>query len=148
MISNDMRLKTAASARKIPVHPELAKIGFLELARKARERPGQLLFSDLPASSDHYPSSIFSKRFATFLKSLDLNESGRKVSFHSFRHTFRDALRTENANPDLVDELGGWSRSRKVSSAYGDGARIEVLKRLIDAIDYRLDLSHLYVAIA
>ena len=146
MISNDMRLKTAASARKIPVHPELANLGFLELARKARERPGQLLFSDLPASSDNYPSSIFSKRFATFLKSLDLNEAGRKVSFHSFRHTFRDALRTENANPDLVDELGGWSRSRKVSSAYGDGAKIEVLKRLIDAVDYQLDLRHLYVS--
>ena len=143
-ITPDMKVKNENAYRRVPVHDELLKIGFLKLVAEAASRSDKLLFPDVPNGSDGYQSSIFSKRYATFCRSLDLNEPGRKVVFHSFRHTFRDALRVPNANTDLVEELGGWSRGAKTSSSYGDGASAEVLRPLIESIVYGLDLSHLY----
>ena len=48
------------------------------------------MFDDVPPGPDGYASSTFSKRYSTFWKSLDVAEPGRRVSFHSFRHNFRD----------------------------------------------------------
>lgn len=143
-ISPDMQVKTVNGYRQVPVHQELLRIGFTALVEKARNRPSKLLFDDVPAASDSYRSTVFSKRYATFIRSLKLDEPGRKVTFHSFRHSFRDQLRRPHANPDLVRELGGWSRGSDTSTAYGDGTPAHVLRELVDSIDYGIDFSHLY----
>lgn len=77
------------------------------------------------------------------MRSLGLKEPCRKVSSHSFRHNFRDALRLPTANQDLVRELGGWSRGDHTSTSYGYGARAAALRPLVERIRYELDLSHL-----
>lgn len=144
IVSPDMRVKTKNSYRQVPLHRELVKIGFMGLVTEAQDRPGKELFADVPPGLDGYRSSVFSKRYATFLRSLRLEETERKVTFHSFRHTFRDQLRRPEANPDLVRELCGHSRGREVSTSYGDGTPAHVLRPMVDAIDYGVDLSHLY----
>jgi integrase len=137
-------VKTVNGYRQIPVHRDLLKIGFVGLVEEARKHPDKLLFPDVPTGSDSYRSSVFSKRYATFLRSLKLEEGERRVTFHSFRHTFRDQLRRPEANTDLVRELGGWSRGSETSTAYGDGTPAHVLRTLVDGIDYGIDLTHLY----
>lgn len=143
LIGVDMRLKTRASYRVVPMHRELIRCGLLTQITGLRD-DDTLLFGDVPQATDGYGSSIFSKRYATFWKSLNAAEAGRKVSFHSFRHNFRDALRFPGADEGLVRELGGWSRGGSVSDSYGDGARAAVLRPLVDAVHYNLDLSALY----
>jgi integrase len=145
LIGGDMTVKTKASYRVVPVHRELLRCGLIaHVANLAHD--DSLLFDDVPPGPDGYASSTFSKRYASFWKSLKAGEPDRKVGFHSFRHNFRDALRVPGADDALVKELGGWSRGGSVSDSYGDGARAAVLRPLIDAITYKLDLSRLHGA--
>lgn len=143
LINTDMQVKTAAGHRVVPMHRELIRCGLPAYIAGLREEDA-LLFDDVPPGPDGYASSTFSKRYATFWKSLNVAEAGRKVSFHSFRHNFRDALRLPGADEALVKELGGWSRGGSVSDSYGDGARAAVLRPIIDAVAYNLDLAHLH----
>ena len=142
-VSPDMQVKTDNSFRQVPIHHELLRVGFMQLADDAQNKVGKLLFDDVPPGADGYRSSNFSKRYRTFLRSLKLDEPSRKVSFHSFRHNFRDALRKNENSTDLVRELCGHSRGSEVSTAYGEGTPAHVLRPMVNAIDYQLDLSHL-----
>ncbi|WP_380787123.1 site-specific integrase [Sphingomonas sp. R86521] len=145
MIGGDMSVKTKASYRVVPVHRELIRCGLISYVAKLAD-DNALLFDDVPAGSDGYASSTFSKRYAHFWKSLGATEPDRKVGFHSFRHNFRDALRVPGADEALVKELGGWSRGSSVSNSYGDGARAAVLRSLLDAVSYNVDFSALHVS--
>ena len=67
-----------------------------------------------------------------------------KTSFHSFRHTWRDALREADVSEERVRALGGWAE-RETHGHYGGGLRISTLAKEIGRIKYPgLDLSHLY----
>lgn len=143
LVGDNMQVKTAASYRVVPLHCELIRCGLLKHVQQLKNA-NDLLFDDVPFGPDGYASSTFSKRYATFWKSLEADEPGRKVSFHSLRHNFRDALRQPGIDRNLAKEVGGWSRSDDVSDSYGDGARAVVLRPIIDAIVYNLDLSHLH----
>jgi len=143
LIGENMQVKTEASYRVVPVPDILLKCGFAEFVeRKADD--ADLIFDDVEEGSDGYRSSVFSKRYATFQKSLDLDEPGRKVSFHSFRHNFRDALRLPDVDTALAREIGGWSRGGDTFDSYGDGARAVVLRPLINRVAYDVDFSHLF----
>lgn len=147
LMSSDMRVKTRASYRVVPMHEQLVRIGLVDFAASKGDDHA-LLFDDVPPGADDYRSSTFSKRYRTFTRSLNLKEAGRNVSFHSFRHNFRDALRLPDINPDLTKEIGGWSRGSDVDQSYGDGARAVHLRPVIDSITYDVDFSHLYVRAA
>lgn len=146
LIAPGMKVKTENGFREVPLHRELLQIGFmLHVAERRRHGDACLLFDDVPPASDGYRSTNFSKRFATFLKSLGIKDDPRRTCFHSYRHNFRDALRQPEANPDFVREAGGWA-SRDTSDIYGDGTPAHLMRGLIDGIDYDLDLGHLYSA--
>jgi integrase len=134
----DVLLKTNAAMRNIPVHSELMKIGLAEYFRGKKGR----LFPELTAPTVRKRTTYYSRWFSNrFLASVGI--SGRMVSFHSFRHNFRDALREGNVQHDFVNMLGGWA-PRTASNKYG-GGRAPVLKREIEKVSYPgLDLSHLY----
>lgn len=148
-VDDDMeQVKTVNSYRVVPMHPELVRIGLLGFVNGKAEAKAPLLFGDVIPDVDGYRSTRFSKIYARLVKGLGLNEPGRKVTFHSFRHSFRDALRLPDANHDLVRELGGWSRGQDTSTSYGDGASAAALRPLIDRVAYALDLTHLHSASA
>jgi integrase len=137
------RVKTAAGHRFVPVHPELKRIGFLDhIAAVRRSSPaGARLFPELPIASTGYISDNFSKWFARFLDHLGIDD--RRKGFHSFRHTFRDALREAEIPQDRVRELGGWS-SGATEDDYGSGTRPSTLAKEIAKIRYDgVDFSHL-----
>jgi integrase len=139
-----MRLKTPSAKREVPIHPELARIGLVALAQSRKARQSELLFPDVPAGADGYRSSVFSKRFAAFLKKAGIQASASKVSFHSFRHNFRDALRRAGVPEETAEALGGWSRSSKVSRSYGSGFDADTTYPELCRISYPgLDLSTL-----
>ena len=43
---------------------------------------------------------------------------------HSFRHSMRDRLRNVDVNPELIDEICGWSQ-QSVGQRYGNGYSLE-----------------------
>lgn len=138
-------LKTAVSERKVPIHPELIRIGLLDYVDKLRKAGGKVLLPGLKPDKYGYYSSYPSKRFnESFLpNALTLSE---KQSFHSFRHSFRDAARRIKAPPEFLKAVGAWSQGNLVSDNYGSDAEPEQTLEYVSLIGYPgLDLSHLYV---
>lgn len=138
------KLKTKTSSRAFPVHPELVKFGLLEYADEIRNSGKKNLFPELKPGSYGYASDRIADWFSDGFLPKVIKKDGR-VSFHSFRHNFRDALREAEAPDFVLRELGGWSVSKGVSDNYGSGHKPEQLMEHVAKIAYpELDLSHLY----
>ena len=149
MNTTDKRLKTASSARVVPVHPELLALGFVAFAEARKRRGEDKLFGEVNLGATGYRSQTFSAWFARFAAKAGASSS--KTCFHSFRHTFRDALREAQVSRDIALALGGWTTTgggggaASVSDAYGSGYRMGTLFEAISSVSYPgLDLSHLH----
>ena len=87
----------------------------------------------------------WTKWFGRYLRSVGITD--RRKVFHSFRHSFKDALRAADVSEDLNDALLGQKNS-SVGRSYGakqkSGAKdivrrfgIERLKSAVYAVEYK-----------
>lgn len=142
VLTKDMVLKNGNAEREIPVHPTLEAIGLIEWVERRRNWPTALLFPEVQPDRYGKASCTFSKRFASDLKYLELGERRKKLTFHSFRHTFKGALDRAGIGRDEKDELCGWSRGKEIGRRYGTGLKADVLKHCIGQVDFGIDLTH------
>ena len=112
-------VKTESSLRAIPIHSELIRIGFLEFVEHVRKSDGQSarLFPQLTPGPKGGFGEAFSKWFGRYKQKLGI--SNPSSVFHSFRHGFKDALRTASVNEDINDALTGHSGGNAVACGYG-----------------------------
>jgi integrase len=140
-------IKTATSRRRIPIHPELEKLGFWELLnwRRKQNFPSTFLFSEMPVNKYGDRVAYALRRFnEDFLPKA--MEMGERQSFYSFRHSFRDALRRCKAPSDTLQALGGWSQANSASDDYGDKTDPDLQVEWIRKVHYPiLDLTELYI---
>lgn len=121
-------VKTSASKAKVPIHPMIVQMGFLEFVEdRRRAGDGSSLFPELPRKSDGSYADIFSKWFNRFLDKT-FEGSPPKGTFHSFRHSFRDATRRAKLHPEIADRLGRWSSPTSVGRMYGHGFTMAELR--------------------
>jgi integrase len=139
----DKKLKTRSSARKIPVHSELVRIGFLSHVEEVKAKGHKRVFLDIEKGSDGYYSSIFSKRFARLLTTLGIKHG--QNAFHSFRHNFEDACRNSGLPSELMNALQGHAE-QGMAGRYGRGFALEKLAQGIAKLSYPgLNLNSLYI---
>lgn len=119
---NDKLLKTASSRRKTPIHPKLIDLGLIEYCQKQQQ---QRLFPDVPIANDGTYSATFSKRFGYLLKRLGVKTD--KTSFHSFRHTFVDRLRSVGVQKEIREAIVGHRAINNAHDLYGSSLSIAVL---------------------
>src|SRR5262249_3896288 len=98
-------VKTAASTRRIPVHPELIRLGFLDFVERQRAAGQARLFPELTVGKYGSASAQYSKRFGRLLRSIGITDK-RKV-FHSARHTVKDRLRAAQVPLDVQNAILG-----------------------------------------
>ena len=110
-------LKSATALRTVPVHPQLITLGWLRFVDAARSRDGEGAWL-FPQISPQTPAAIkaWTKWFTRFLRETVVTDH-TKV-FHSFRHTFKDALRAASVPEDLNDALLG-QKNNSVGRGYG-----------------------------
>ncbi len=143
-LTRDMTLKTDNAVREISIHPELERLGFIDWLNSKRSDEAAMLFDEVPLSRYGNRTHVFSKRFATFLKKIELPADRKaKLCFHSFRHTFKDALNNTGASEEVKDEICGWARTKNTGRRYGTGLSADQLKPYIDQVSFGIDLSHL-----
>lgn len=149
-------LKTAASRRRTPIHPELVRCGFLDYA-KAQQAfgPDAWLFPLLPSERPGKRTDAWGKWFGRKTKSLGLrsveglNEAGEALVFHSCRHTMMDALRRATEDPERRYAITGHAEgaNRNVGQSYGKSFPLDDLADVVAKVKFKgLDLSHLYPA--
>jgi len=110
------RLKTTGSARTIPLHPELMRLGFLDLVETAR-RGGSNETWLFPAAAPKVGNiKAWTKWFRRYLNGLGI--TGEREGMHSLRHHFTDALRAAGVDEQLNDALTGHTNN-SVGRSYG-----------------------------
>ena len=114
------RVKTAAGERFVPIHPELEKIGFMNLVEGLRKKGEVKLFPELKADKYGYYGDHLGRWFRNFLTKS--GAAANDTSFHSLRHNYRDALREADISGERVTALGGWAGSGGEGS--GDLSRV------------------------
>lgn len=143
------RIKTQKSSRRIvPVHPELVCLGFLDIVvGRCKEDSRAQIFPMMKKGPRGSFSEDWSKWFGRYLKRIGIPETG--PVFHSFRHNFKDALRSKGESEDVNDALSGHSGGGvgRTYGAKGMAARFG-MERLADAVAKvgypGLTLAHLY----
>jgi integrase len=136
----DTPLKTLAAIRDVPVHPTLIALGLIEYRQQLMGmavRPAQL-FPDL-SKRDKFGdcSPPISKWFTRYRRDLGLERP--KLSFHSLRHSFKDALERSRARAIVMDSLMGHGEDRDdMSKRYGGIADRAELIDAIQAVRYGL----------
>jgi integrase len=137
----DKQLKTASSMRVVPIHPQLIKLGFLELVETRRKQsPKGRIFEDVKPGADGYYSHNFSKYFSGYLKQIGTKTA--KTSFHSFRHNFTDALRTAHVQDSRTKALLGHA-DNSVTAGYGSKYTAADLASDLASVDYGISFDAL-----
>jgi integrase len=139
------RLKTPTAIRTVPVHPQLIELGWLRYVDDVRRRDGvdAWLFASISPQAVG-ALKAWTKWFGRYLRSIGITD--RRKVFHSFRHSFKDALRAADVSEDLNDALLGQKNS-SVGRTYGakqkSGAKdivrcfgMERLKSAVYAVEY------------
>lgn len=144
VLTPDMRLKTPDSQREVPIHSLLVAFGFLGFVEGKRAKGESELFDDVPLASDGTRSTLFSKRFASFLRSVGIKDVSPGSCFHMFRHTMKDALDRGQVPEEHSDAICGWSRGKKMGRKYGDGKDADTLALWVEKLVLpQVDLTHL-----
>lgn len=117
-------LKNSASVRKIPLHPTLIKIGFLDYVELVRPYRGDL-FPYLNADTFGNKSGRPSERFGKYLDSLKIT-SKNKV-FHSFRSTANDLLKQAGVPEETRCQFVGHEHNTVNSRVYSQRHTVEFL---------------------
>ena len=78
------------------------------------------------------------------MKKIGLKDGGRKVSYHSMRHSVETHLTNQNVNPRMIDGLQGHSQKGIGGSVYMKGVKPEVLmKECVEKINWDIDFDKL-----
>ncbi|MFQ2047571.1 tyrosine-type recombinase/integrase [Aeromonas veronii] len=117
----DQKLKTANSARLVPLHGHLLQNGFIEFVKG---RIGGRLFPELPHRQDGY-SHLWGQWFSRH-RPLDKD-------FHSLRHTVGTALKDHGVPLQYAAAILGHTNGAISYDRYGGDVSLEKLKEVIEA---------------
>jgi len=115
---DEQRLKTPSSRRIIPIHTSLLDLGLLRFVHKLRGNGQLRLFPSLTCHRDGY-GHYASRWFERLRTKLGLTNTGRKIDFHSFRHTVADELKQINTPEHVTAALLGQVNNNITYGRYG-----------------------------
>jgi len=120
LTNSDLKLKTLARHRLIPIHEHLIKLGILER------------FSDI---QKNYTSGYLSKFSNKFIKK-HISDSSKKV-LYSFRHTFvATTLQNNMIGEAIIAQLMGHTKTGMTFGRYAKGYVADTLKKAIDTLEF------------
>jgi integrase len=139
------RVKTDSSARRVPVHSELQRCGFLDyLAATSGHPSGQLFPALKPGGPNGKLSWYYSKRFTVLRRRCGIDRPS--VVFHSFRNTVATALENARVPGNEVAEILGHAKAGMSFGVYSQGLGLQELQEVVERIRYPgLRFEHLYV---
>ncbi len=128
------RVKAKASRRKVPIHSELLRLGFLDFVQ-SRSR-GRRLFPDYSFNENGGYGRNLGRWFneTTFLPKLGLKTKG--VVFHCLRHTMVTRLGQAGVPEPIIQCVVGHARAGVTQQVYlREGYTVAQLKAAVDSFE-------------
>ncbi len=136
--ADDKRLKTRTSRRRVPVHPQLIRLGLLDYAKKRKEMGASTLLGiPVPKNGNagHKPGNWFRERFLP--SALGTKRPG--TGWHSFRHSLETRLRAAGVRDDVGNRITGHA-TPGVGPKYGSFG-MEVLRDALLSLEVPAELA-------
>lgn len=115
----NLKLKTLARHRLIPIHSHLLKLGIVE---------------NLVAIQKNYTSDYLSKFSNDFIKQ-NISSSTKKV-LYSFRHTFATKLQNNMIGEAIIAQLMGHAKTGMTFGRYAKGYIANTLKEAVESLEF------------
>lgn len=137
----DKSLKNKASRRKVPIHQELIKLGFLKYVEAERKKDCILLFSQLTQNKygkyERKLSQFFNGSNGFMVRcGIPQEFNGGKLSFHTFRKTVSTALNRAKIPQHIEYRLVGHAHKDVHSERYIENAPLTDKKSQINKIKF------------
>lgn len=131
--TEEKSVKSKAGRRKVPLHPDLIALGFMDFIAKRikQDKPKVRLFSDIKFGVHGQPSHEFSKFFARLMDIVGLIDPD--LVFHSWRHGAEDAFCNAGIQPYVTDRIIGHAPNT-MGGKYGKGVSLEVMADAVAAM--------------
>lgn len=110
-------IKTESSKRKVPLHPELIRLGFTDYCKKQTD----YLFPLLKTDNNGNRYSKFGDWANSRLLRKECGFTTKTLDFYSFRHTFRDACRNSEIPQEIANAFMGHAGNSVGSNTSGQG---------------------------
>jgi integrase len=136
-LTDDKKVKTKSSIRKVPIHTQLIELGFLKYVAQAA--PNEFIFPNLKSIENRRGHSI-SKWFSTYKKSVGITDKAKV--FHSFRHTHVGTSRDVGIEVDARKQIVGHS-DNSAHSGYGNGYSLKTLHSELCKLNFGIDFKQL-----
>ena len=134
--SEDTKVKTESSIRKIPVHPQLIDLGFIDYVANLKRRKKPIrVFWELSELRDGYASKVSRHYNEKFLPSIGVWKKHTKVLYCT-RHTFINKLYSEKVDENVIKTLVGHEKEFTMRHYGGDPFAPERLLEEISKVNY------------
>ena len=143
----ETKVKNPYSERDVPIHSVLVDIlGFVKYVMQMKKLGHERVFHELSKIGGRFQHNVGKFFNERYLKKIGLKDGGRKVSFHSFRHSVETHLTNQNVNPRFIDYLQGHSSQDTGGNIYMKGIKPDVLlKECVSKMDWGIDWEKLKV---
>lgn len=131
-----LKLKNAWSARRVPLHGELIRLGFLHYVEAARQNGQARLFPELKPDKYGTVTANWSKWFGRYLRQT-CKVTDERMRFHSFRHAFKDYVREAEIAEDVNDAITG-HKGEAVARQYGSSLNYPLRPMVSAMAEYRV----------
>ncbi len=134
--SEETKVKTESSIRKIPVHPQLIDLGFIDYVAnlKRRKKPVRI-FWELKEERDGYASKVSRHFNERFLPAVGVWKKHTKVLYCT-RHTFINKLYSEKVDENVIKTLVGHEKEFTMKHYGGEPFTPERLLEEISKVHY------------
>ena len=104
--SDETKVKTQTAIRKVPIHPRLTELGFVDYVGNIKRKKKDRIFWELKEERDGYAGNLSRHYNERFLRAVGVWEKIVKVLYCT-RHTFINKLYSEKVDENVIKTLVG-----------------------------------------
>ena len=133
--SEETKVKTENAIRKVPVHPQLIDLGFVDYVTAQKKSKRGRLFWELSEDRDGFASHVSRHYNERFLPAVGVWKKYTKVLYCT-RHTFINKLYSEMVDENVIKVLIGHEKEFTMKHYGGDPFTPERLLEEISKVSY------------
>lgn len=142
-VGDGQTVKTEAGIRKVPIHSELVRLGFVEYVGALKSQGESLLWPSLLARSGK-PGDFFGRWFKVYRQAQGF---GALPDFHCLRHTVRSQMAEAEISEQMMDTITGHAVKGSTGAKVYTHRTLGAMQKALEDIHYpALSLPRVYEA--